>query len=314
MINVVVTSMGSNTAIGVVKALRYNKNISINIIGTDTFPKHLSAGSSLVDFFYQVPLANDDNYEAQLLNIIKTHEVDCVIPIHDYEVKKIADIAAIFPAATFWAVNNSSTIALCNNKKEVNNLLSAHQIDVPEMYGSIQEILYPAIYKPLDGVSSKGIKMIYSAADAQLFNLDKGFLQKMVKGIEYTVDCYSSYKDDYFNCCVRERIETKEGMSTKGKTVKYALLENICAKIHQLLHYKGASNIQFIVENGVPYFIEINPRFSGAGVLSYYSNFNSPLFTVLESVQSPLFNDIKKIPIKQGVFMTRYWSENFYEE
>ena len=103
-------------------------------------------------------------------------------------------------------------------------------------------------------------------------------------------------------------------MSTKGKTVKYALLENICAKIHQLLHYKGASNIQFIVENGVPYFIEINPRFSGAGVLSYYSNFNSPLFTVLESVQSPLFNDIKKIPIKQGVFMTRYWSENFYEE
>ena len=108
-------------------------------------------------------------------------------------------------------------------------------------------------------------------------------------------------------------IETKEGISTKGVTVDFPLLEEIAAKIHKGLQYKGASNIQFIVENGIPYFIEMNPRFSGAGILSYHAGLNSPLFTAYESVQSPLFNEAKNTEVKKGVFMTRYWNENFYE-
>lgn len=314
MINVLVTSLGSNTAIGVIKALRLNKQISVTIIGTDTFPKHLSAGSSMADHFYQVPLASADEYDAQLLGIIKQHDINCVIPIHDYEIVKVAHLALKFPLLTFWAVNSPAIISLCNNKKEINELLSKQQIKVPEMYDSLAGLSYPALYKPNTGVSSKGIQRIdASGTGTQHFDLDKGFLQKMVSGIEYTVDCYTSYREDYFNCCVRKRIETKEGISTKGETVDNEMLKNICSGIHSLLNYKGASNIQFIVDNEVPYFIEINPRFSGAGILSYHSNLNSPLFTVLESVQSPLFKDLRNIPVKKGVFMTRYWNENFYE-
>ena len=138
-------------------------------------------------------------------------------------------------------------------------------------------------------------------------------MKKLVTGDEYTVDCYTAYNEDYFNCCIRKRIETKEGISTKGQTIDFPLLEKLSAQIHNHLQFKGASNIQFIVENDIPYFIEINPRFSGAGILSYHANLNSPLFTVLEAVQSPLFNDLKIVPVKNGVFMTRYWNENFYE-
>ena len=134
----------------------------------------------------------------------------------------------------------------------------------------------------------------------------------MIRGVEYTVDCYTAYTENYFNCCVRKRIEIKEGISTKGQIVEYEMLEKVSANIHQLLNYKGASNIQFIVENEVPYFIEINPRFSGGGILSYYAHLNSPLFTALEAVGSPLFNEYKNITVQKGIFMTRYWNENFY--
>jgi len=312
MINVLVTSLGSNTAIGVIKALRYNKDISIT--GTDSFPAHLSAGSSLADHFYQVPLAVAGDYELQLINIIKERQIQCVIPIHDVEVKKISELAVKFPDLTCWAVNTPDIITLCNNKKAINILLACHGITVPEMFGSVAGLAFPALYKPNEGVSSKGIQFIADATEGDRpFDLENGFLQKMIQGTEYTVDCYSAYHENYFNCCVRKRIETKEGISTKGETVDFKILAAISAKIHQLLKYKGASNIQFIVENDGPYFIEINPRFSGAGILSYYSNLNSPLFTVLESVKSPLFNEIKNIPVKTGVFMTRYWNENFYE-
>jgi carbamoyl-phosphate synthase large subunit len=312
MINVLVTSLGSNTAIGVIKALRYYPGISIT--GTDTFPPYLSAGSSFADHFYQVPPAVADDYEMELIRIIKEQQVQCVIPIHDVEVLKIAALAEKYPELCFWAVNKPELIALCNNKKRINTFLGSRQIKVPEMFGSIAEISYPAIYKPNEGVSSKGIRQIISASDTnQQVDLEKGFLQKMVKGEEYTVDCYTSYDVDYFKCCVRKRIETKEGISTKGETVYFSLLEEKAAAIHLMLGYKGASNIQFIVEDGEPYFIEINPRFSGGGILSYHAGFNSPLITVLESVKSPELENFKGQHVKKGVFMTRYWCENFYE-
>ena len=85
------------------------------------------------------------------------------------------------------------------------------------------------------------------------------------------------------------------------------------AMAKEMLPIVDKPTIQFIVEDGVPYFIEINPRFSGAGILSYYAGLNSPLFTILEAVQSPLFHELKNIPIKKGIFMTRYWNEKFYE-
>lgn len=312
MINVLVTSLGSNTSIGVIKALRYHKEISVT--GTDTFPAHLSAGSSFADHFYQVPPAVADDYETVLIGIIKEQKIQCVIPIHDVELKKIAVLAEKYPTLCFWAVNKPELISMCNDKKKINSFLTGYNINVPGMFNSIADISYPAIYKPNEGVSSKGIQVIRSAVESKsAFDMDNGFLQKMIQGDEYTVDCYTAYRHNYFSCCVRKRIETKEGISTKGITVDFPLLEKLSAEIHNSLGYKGASNIQFIVENEVAYFIEINPRFSGAGILSYYAGLNSPLFTALESVQSPLFNELKNTPVKKGVFMTRYWNENFYE-
>ncbi len=312
MINVLVTSLGSNTAIGVIKALR--KNEDIEITGTDSFPAHLSAGSSLADFFYEVPLALADDYETTLIKIIKERAIQCVIPIHDIEVKKIAELAIKFPNLTFWAVNNPGIISKCNDKKTINSFLMQHDIAVPKMYSTIASLEYPALYKPNEGVSSKGIQVFASADNINLhLDLNEGFLQRIIIGVEYTVDCYTSYHEDFFNCCVRKRIETKEGISTKGQTVDVPELAALSKQIHQLLNYKGASNIQFIVENGIPYFIEINPRFSGAGILSYHANLNSPEFTVLEAIKSPGFNEIKNNPVKTNVFMTRYWNENFYE-
>lgn len=312
MINVLVTSLGSNTAIGVIKALRNTEGIVIT--GTDSFTAQMCAGSSLANFFYQVPLALDDNYEAELIRIIKQKAIQCVIPIHDVEVKKIAELAIKFPDLTFWAVNNPDIISKCNDKKAINSFLAQHDIVVPEMYPTVESIKFPTLYKPNEGVSSKGIQIITNVAELNSnLDLNNGFLQRMVKGVEYTVDCYSSYHDDFFNCCVRKRIETKEGISTKGETVSFPELASLSKNIHLLLNYKGASNIQFIIEDGVPYFIEINPRFSGAGILSYHAGLNSPLFTVLEAIKSPGFNEVKNKPVKTNVFMTRYWNEKFYE-
>lgn len=319
MKTVLITSLGSNTSISVIKALRFNNDETIKIIGTDSNDATFCAGASMVNVFYQTPnvVAKPEEYENNLIEIINKEHVDCVIPIHDSEIDQCAKLKNKFFDLTFWAVNKPDIISLCSDKQKINDFLSNNSIHVPKQFSSLNNLTgsdLPLIVKPNKGVSSVGISIINNNDELQALKnkIDNTYLiQQFVKGKEYTIDCYSSYKTgDFIGACVRERIETKAGISTKGMVVDFPELTNICEKIHKMLNYKGASNIQFIVQNNVPYFIEINPRFSGAGILSYKANFNSPLFTLLESTNEriPSKNDIN---IKVGLKMTRYWQEVF---
>jgi len=310
--NVLITSFGSNTAIGVAKALKINSDIKI--IGTDSNPVYQCAGYEFADSIIQAPLANEARYEIFLLDTIKKYKIDCVIPIHDKEVEIVAQISEQHIDLTNWAVNKISIVKLCNNKKQINNLLHS-VISVPEVFKNIDEAKYPFIIKPNQGVSSKDLFIVSDVKNkpALSFN-EEWIIQSFIEGKEYTVDCYSSYDEQaIFKYAVRERIETKNGMSTKGKIIDIPILGEYCKTIHSVLNYKGVSNIQFIEKNGQFYFIEINPRFAGGGILTYKSGFNFPLFTVLELTKNIDLAEIQNAEISIGNQMVRYLSETFFD-
>lgn len=309
MMNVLITSMGSNTSIGIAKSLKSNTNI--NIIGIDTNTRDMCAGSTFSNLFIQVLPCNSNDYEKRLLEIINDNSVDCVIPVHDLEIEVISNLAEKYPDITKWAVNNPSLINKCNDKVQINTILSENGIIVPKFFTSSKTVSYPVIYKPIKGVSSKGIQMLKKMNDDFIFE-NGYFAQQFIEGKEYTVDCYTSYYTNQFKCSVRERIEVKEGMSTKGQIVLNKKIEHDCKKIHQILNYKGVSNIQFIIKNDIPYFIEINPRFAGGGILSYLMGLNLPEITVLELVENNSIILETSHP-KIGAKMVRYWEETFYE-
>ncbi|MFL9482446.1 ATP-grasp domain-containing protein [Chitinophagaceae bacterium LWZ2-11] len=313
--NILITSIGSNTAISVVKAIRGLPQ-PIKIIGTDTNTISECAGAHFVDLFYQISYASDKElFEKEIITIIKKESIDCVIPIHDKEIEIISIMSEKWPSLTFWAVNNENVIKICNNKRVANNLFLNNGINVPNVYDLMEEIdSFPVIIKPIAGVSSKGIKIIKNKEE--LTPIDKTqdlLIQQYITGTEYTVDCFSNYDGVFYGGLARERLETKEGMSTKGVTRKIDSLIEYSKKIHEILNYKGASNIQFIISENKVYFIEINPRFSGAGILSYKANFNSPYFTILQALKKelPTFSDLH---IKYDLKMVRYWEEHFYEK
>jgi len=70
--------------------------------------------------------------------------------------------------------------------------------------------------------------------------------------------------------------------------------------------------MQFIESKGIYYFIEINPRFAGAGILSYKANFNSPYYTILEACGHAL-PTIEDSNFIFDLKMVRFWEETFYE-
>jgi carbamoyl-phosphate synthase large subunit len=325
--NILVTSLGSNPSIGVVKALKYSGIEGLRIIGTDSNEKHLCAGAAMVDVFYKMPLvSNPQFYEEALLEIIKKESINCVIPIHDLEVEYIASLSEKYPNLTFWAVNNLQIISLCNNKVKANKtaqeagLLVPTYIEFDPNHSNIDNLRFPIIAKPLHGVSSRGLMVfdkeedLKNALPVMERSADKYFLQNYLVDVEeYTVDCYSTYKGIFYSGIVRKRIETKSGIATKGVIVKNEDLIIKCENFLNKLKYKGASNIQFLCSKGEYYFVEINPRFSGAGVLSYKGGLNSPYLTIIEALgkELPLPSSLQ---IHYGLYMTRYWNEEFYDE
>jgi carbamoyl-phosphate synthase large subunit len=307
-INVLVTSLGSNTSIGVLKSLRIDANLYL--IGTDINPSFQCAGYAFVDEFIQCPISTHSDYVNFIKNVIIQNNVHVIIPIHDNEIEVLSMLTLTKSISCKIASNSNSIVKLCNNKPLINKKVSGI-VNVPKTVFKNDINRHPYIIKPINGISSRGILIIEHLDHIINFNEETEFAQEYIEGTEYTVDCYSSYSDkSKFYYSVRERVETKSGMSTKGKILDIPILGEYCEAIHNLLEYKGASNIQFIEKQGNYFFIEINPRFAGGGVLTYLSGYNFPLYTVYELVGK----EFKVGTLAIGNQMVRFLSETFFDE
>ena len=89
-IPVMVTGIGSTTAISVVKALRQQKEVIVKLIGVDINRKNEIAGSQFCDRFYTVPEAVAANYITELIKICQFEGVLILFPIIDIELEVIA--------------------------------------------------------------------------------------------------------------------------------------------------------------------------------------------------------------------------------
>lgn len=82
--NIAVTAIGSMSAEAVLKSLK--KTSANKIIGFDIYPKEWIATSKLVNFFYQVPLAQDPKYIETILEICALNKIDFFISLTDLEI------------------------------------------------------------------------------------------------------------------------------------------------------------------------------------------------------------------------------------
>jgi carbamoyl-phosphate synthase large subunit len=315
--NILVTSAGSNTSIGILKELRcHQQQLGLVLHGTDSNELSSCAGVFFLDHFFQIPsVYHTDEYKQRLLDIIEQYNIQCVIPVHDKEIEMIASIKKEFPSLTYWAVNDLSVILACNNKLIANETAEKAGLNVPsytQEINKLNDFNWPIIIKPVNGVSSNGIQVINSTGKlASTSVTSTEFCQEYIEGgIEYTVDCYCTSDAKFYGGIARIRTETKAGISSKGITVHRPDIIACCRRFLEMLNYRGASNLQFIEYNDILYFIEINPRFSGAGVLSFKAGFTSPLFTVLEAMNKSLPNELT---LEYGVKMARYWEEVFFD-
>jgi len=319
-INILLTSVGSTTAISVIKGLNKQTKHEITIFGTDIFIENDIAGSKFCDKFFNVPPATQEtDYISKLSDIIKNESIDILIPINDIELEIIAKNKNAFKN-TFVLLSSYETIITCNDKLKTYEFFNKFNIptlktlfleDINNIPNIIlrNEFKYPFIVKPRGGVSSRNVYEIRNFEENVLIRrLKDPLLQEKGYGEEYTIDIFGD-GERLISAVPRKRIETRSGISYKGKTVRNKILIKYSEIIYRKLKFIGPANLQCFVKGDDVKFFDINPRFSGSLPLTIESGINTPLLA-LQIVSGQQLTPITNFKIVQ---MCRYWDEVFYD-
>ncbi|MDF2881841.1 MAG: ATP-grasp protein [Clostridiaceae bacterium] len=313
MKNVLITSIGSSTAVNFIKLLKEK----YKIIGCDINEYGYTSGSMMVDEYYKVSLSSNEKYIKEVSDIIKKKNVKAIIPIHDEEIYKISKYKnQIEELGVKVLVPEIEHIELFRDKYLASKAVEKIGVKIPKIFEEDISISKQKLIKREKvSVGSKGIEILDDCAENISIDRNKEFLQEYITGDEYTVDILK-YGDEEALIIPRLRMEIKSGVATKVRIEKDEVLISECKKILEEYPLMGFSNIQFMKDkNGDIYFIELNPRFGGMSISSVLASDNYVQLYVEQMIEDG--NSIKKVKdinIKWNSIVTRYFEEKvFYE-
>jgi len=317
-INILVTSAGTASAISVIRSLKNQNDLPVSITAVDS--DILAAGLYLADNFEIIPKADHPNYIESIIQVSKKYNARILIPIYSKEIAVIAkhkEILAKSGIQTF--ISDTSTIDICNDKRLMNQVASDSGLRVAKIFSTDEvekftENDLPVFVKPNSGSSSSGAELVRDLNRLKERNKESNLVvQSVLKGEEVTVDVLCNENSDAIVIAPRLRLATKSGQSVKAETISSSDFENQVSLICKKMKIRGVCNLQFFMDEGKLYFIELNPRFAAGGLmLTIMSGANIPLLLLKLILQLPINKE--ECLTKRGYKMSRFWSEVVLDE
>jgi len=322
-INVLISSAGSTPAISVIKALRKQKELDVNIIAVDM--GKYSAGFQLADEHCIVPASNDPSFIPKIKEICEEKKISVVIPIIDEELVVFAAEKKAFndELGVKILVNDLEVIKRAINKEETAKFCKANRIIHPETANlasfdpvKFSNFMFPLLVKPRFGRGSVNIYTVKNLVELRNLPIavtNDSIIQEFVEGTEYTVDILASLEGKILQAIPRERIVVKAGQIFKGRVVKDQKLMNLAKEVAKKFGINGPCNIQFIGRDSEFHLIEVNPKFAAGLPLTVEAGVNIPLLLIQMhlGLKAPQNLTQKEIDFEHGCYMMRYWEEKY---
>ncbi len=295
---VLVTAIGSFSAASVIGSC---KKEGYRVVGCDIYPAEWVASSLEVDRFYQAPLAADAELYLEFLERVCREEgIDFLIPLTDAEIDVLNGWrAAAGKLGVVVCLSPEKTIGVCRDKWAAARRLAEARVCRTIPTRRLTEVLaeeadtgyelldYPLILKPVHGRSSQGLRIVQDAGQMRLemerlrLLTDFYLMQPKIEGYVVTVDVVrGTIRDgqsaDRVVCLPRrELLRTGNGAGTSVYVFRDARLEKQCAAAARVLDIRGCVNFEFVEEgDGIWYFLECNPRFSGGVAFSCMAGYD----------------------------------------
>lgn len=274
------------------------------LVATNTHPD--TPGMHVADIALVVPASHDPGYVDAILDVCREHDVRMLSSCHDLDVyalslarDRLADagITAVLPDAD-WA-------RTCLDKYACGLRLREAGFDVPWSSVSIAEtraalhagaVSFPLIVKARLGFGSLGLNICHSLGDLlALVNharaeveaspihrflpmpLDSSILiQEMVQGPERCLDIVHDLEGRYAAHFISEIHAMRAGESDTATTMDPDLLGNLPYRLSQLTRHVGIWGFDFLMNDGHPVIIDVNPRFTGDYPFQHIAGANVP--------------------------------------
>jgi len=276
------------------------------ILATDS--SSLSAGFFMADINEIIPQADEHSFLDRLFQIVKMYQVEVLMPssgsdIYPYSEnrKQLAEMGAEA------IVSDRDKLEICRDKMLTFQTLS-NKFVLPFTTAESDKIdTFPVLAKPRFGKGSRGIVKIDDESDLRyiISKRDDLVFQEYLPGTEYTVDVLSDLDGKPIIAVPRIRMQTKAGISTKGRVLRDPALEMDCMKIAELVGIRGPCCMQMKESaEGRLKLIEINPRMGGGTIFTSLAGANFPamLLDMIEGRQVSL-------PVISEITVIRYFEE-----
>ena len=166
---------------------------------------------------------------------------------------------------------------------------------------------FPVIAKPRCGKGSRDVILIEDESDLRYVasKYDEMIFQRYLPGIEYTIDVLSDLNKEPLFAVPRIRLQTKGGISTKGKISRNQKMEEDCMSIAKSLGIRGPCCIQMKeTEDSEPKLVEVNARLGGGTIFTTLAGANIPAL-ILDLVEGKEIS----VPKISEVTVIRYFEE-----
>jgi len=274
---VLIPGAAAPAGINTIKSLKI-ANFKGKIVATDA--SSLSAGFFMADVNEVIPEADDQSFVDRLFEIVRLHQVKVLMPSSGFDIypysenrKKLAEIGA------HAVVSDRKSLEICRDKMLTFQYLR-NRFEVPFTTTEHDKIrTFPIIAKPRYGKGSRDIFKIENETDLKYVTsrFDDMIFQELLPGTEYTIDVLSDLNKKPLIAVPRIRMQTKAGISTKGRISHYPELEINCMKIADWVGIRGPCCIQMKESSdGTLKLVEINPRMGGGTIFTTLAGANFP--------------------------------------
>jgi carbamoyl-phosphate synthase large subunit len=313
MTNVLVTGAGGAAGIAVIRALVERGQ---RVIAADSDP--LAAGLRLADKRAMLgPPTEPDRFVEELAIVAARNDVDLVVCTVSEEMLVLAGREHELGAA-LWLPKRRSVVACVDKWRFWKIAEYAHIPAAPSALGdaavdSITDSLPgPWIVKPRFGRGSRDVYAVDEPTELARAcrRIDQPIVQTRLRGREFTLDLLVDREGRIAAAVPQWRLETRAGISTKGRTFRDHRLTEIAERVVAAYSLTGAANLQgFVTDEDDIVVIEVNPGFSGGLSLSLAAGAD----LVGEFVRGTLGLNLRpeQLEFRPGVTMVRHYTELF---
>ena len=290
MRTILVSGASGIVGYGILRSLKRTGK-DLNLIGTSIYDDSVAEG--FCDCFEQAPPTDHATYLEWLLNTIKKHQVDLIVPGIEIDMYHwIEHVPEIERKGAIALLNKPDLIQLCKDKWTFYENLSEARMPYAiestlcmDFESLVSRFGLPFLLKPRRGFASKGIVKVDNIDTFSIHQQDIGeiLMAQPIVGNddeEFTTSAFCDGRGGFFASMTLRRKLSKDGFTDKAEVVATDEFHQVISELCQLFKPIGPTNFQFRQCSDGIKLLEINPRISSSTSIRAAFGYNESAMAV----------------------------------